>query len=134
MAKGSESDRVAKRRHWRETLVRWRRSGHSVRQFCREAEISEALFYYWKRTLVAGDRGAASRPSARRKTSPQLAALPRLVPLEILASTGASATGSGIEITWPDGLRLRIFRDVDADQLTHVLRALERVRGGSSPC
>jgi hypothetical protein len=105
-----------------------------VRQFCREAEISEALFYYWKRTPATADRGVASAGSEPRKRSQQPAALPRLVPLEILAASGSQTAGSGMEIAWPDGLRLRIFRDVDADQLTLVLRALERVRGGSSPC
>src|SRR5436309_11698481 len=41
--------------HWRRVLARWRRSGLSVRAFCRAEGVSEPSFYGWRRKLDQAD-------------------------------------------------------------------------------
>jgi hypothetical protein len=41
--------------YWRMVLARWRRSGLSVRAFCRAEGVSEPSFYWWRRKLDQAD-------------------------------------------------------------------------------
>jgi transposase-like protein len=49
--KGSRRNR-GKEQAWRAVLDRQRRSGLSIRAFCRREAISPASFYSWRRELV----------------------------------------------------------------------------------
>ncbi|MGH7135977.1 MAG: IS66 family insertion sequence element accessory protein TnpA, partial [Pirellulales bacterium] len=42
---------AAKHRFWERCVSRWRKSGLSVREFCRREALSEPLFYSWRREL-----------------------------------------------------------------------------------
>ena len=42
---------LAKERFWRGTLREQANSGQSVRAFCRERQLTEAAFYFWRREL-----------------------------------------------------------------------------------
>lgn len=55
MSKRSEE----KRTYWRGMLERRAASGLSVRQFCREEQVSEALFHSWKRRLAHASPSSA---------------------------------------------------------------------------
>jgi hypothetical protein len=48
--KGPQRD-AEKERFWREAICRQRRSGQSVRGFCRNETLSEPSFYAWRREL-----------------------------------------------------------------------------------
>jgi hypothetical protein len=52
-----------KERFWREAVAGWRRSGQTIRAYCREQQLSEASFHAWRRTLA---ERRASAPSRRR--------------------------------------------------------------------
>ena len=48
MARQGKRD-LAKERFWRRALRQWQRSGLSVRAYCAEHDLTEALFYAWRR-------------------------------------------------------------------------------------
>jgi transposase len=90
---------------WAERIAAQRRSGMSVKQFCREQGLTECTFYAWRKRLQ--ERGpvrfALVERSARRQNRTTEAVL------ELVLATGA---------------RLRIGSGVDAATLRTVLDAL----------
>jgi len=49
----------SKERKWRGLIERQRRSGQSVRAFCRSRDLHETSFYYWRREIGLRDRETA---------------------------------------------------------------------------
>ena len=112
-----------KERFWRRTVEQWRRSGLSIRDFCRRHELSEPNFYAWRRTLDERDR----------QQPPDEA--PRFVPLQVVPEdepeTSTSTTDpavSGLELLLDNGRVLRIGNAFDADTLRRLLPLLEEGR------
>ena len=66
MARRSEE----KRAYWRGVLERQQESGLSIRQFCREHQMSEASFHSWKRKIVGRAQavGVSSEAGDRKRT------------------------------------------------------------------
>jgi transposase-like protein len=61
MAMGKVRDE-GKEAFWRRTVRRQGQSGLTVRAFCREHELRETAFYFWRREL-------AKREAARRRST-----------------------------------------------------------------
>lgn len=115
---------AAKQRYWEGCVARWRKSGLSVREFCRREALCEPSFYAWRRELA---RRETSEPHARRasraaRRAPQPAAF---VPVEVVAPKFA-APPAGIEILLPRGRRVRVRPGFDRVTLQTVLDILER--------
>lgn len=111
---------AAKHRFWEGCIGRWRKSGLSVREFCRRESLSEPLFYSWRRELARReqcepDPRQLSRPKPRRAT---------FVPIEVVAPRFAPK--AGIEIVLPHGRRLRVRPGFDRVTLEAILDVLER--------
>jgi transposase len=109
-----------KQRFWRARVVQWRRSGLSVREFCRREGLSEPLFYSWRREL------------AQREMSESLAAgvkgpakTTHFVPVRIVAPRSVGQT-TAIEIVLSRGRRVRVRPGFDRDTLQAVLDLLEQ--------
>lgn len=115
---GSRRD-ASKERLWQGRVVRWRRSGLSVREFCRREALSEPLFYSWRRELA---RREMSESLAARRQGPAQAS--RFVPVQVVASRPVQT--SAIEIVLPRGRRLRVRPGFDRDTLQAVLDLLEQ--------
>ena len=98
---------------WRVLLARQRRSGLSIRRFCRDESISEPSFYWWRRELAHGRRTRLDVSRTKR------AASARFVNVSLLA--GAAM----IELELAGGRRLRIPPGCDESTLATVLRVLE---------
>jgi hypothetical protein len=93
----------SKAEHRRERVADQERSGLSVRQFCRERELSEYAFYAWRRRLRKGPvRFALIDRTASIITAPE----------------------PSLELVLASGERLRIGAGVDAATLRLVLEAL----------
>ena len=90
---------------WAERIAAQRRSGISVKQFCREQGLTECTFYAWRKRLqeTGPVRFALVERSVRRQERTAEAAL------ELMLTTGAL---------------LRIGTGVDAATLRTVLDAL----------
>ncbi len=72
----------------------WRQSGLSQRAFCEREDISLATFSYWRGKELRGEQQAASAPAFT----------------EVIVQPQCRAPGEApaIEITYPDGTRVRI--------------------------
>jgi len=98
-------EKVSKADEWTERIDTQRRSGVSVKQFCKEQGLTECSFYAWRKRLrkrepvrfALVDRGAANQESGRD------------VSLELVFTTGE---------------RLRIGAGVDTATLRTVLESL----------
>jgi len=66
--KGPQRD-AEKERFWREVIRRQRRSGQSVRGFCRDEALSEPSFYTWRRELK--QRGGKRRLGREQRGGPR---------------------------------------------------------------
>jgi transposase-like protein len=90
--------------NWRARISAQERSGISVKQFCREHDLTEQSFYYWRKRL-------------------QTPALMRFALVETEPRSG-TADHAALELLLATGERLRISSGVDAGTLRQVLEAL----------
>jgi len=74
---------------WRELLFRWRKSGLSAREFCRQESLQSSSFQRWQRHLSVG-----SSRSDFVTMVPSSPALP-------------STPSWSLEVTLPNGIKLR---------------------------
>lgn len=93
-------------------LARWKRSGLSVRTFCRAEGLNQGTFYWWRREL-------------KRRDQPKPAFLPvRILPERVESSSG------GIEVVLANGRSVRVRAGFDPQTLVRVVELLEE--GGHS--
>jgi transposase len=117
MVRGAGRD-PAKERFWRRMIKRWRRSQLTVRDFCAQEQLAEALFYGWRRTIAARDRQAKPVPAAAPSQ-----ALATFLPVRVVP-----ATASAIEVVLDNGRVLRLGNGFDPDLLRQLLAVLEEPR------
>lgn len=99
--------------HWRTVVARWRRSGRSVREFCRAEGIGEHSFYVWRRKLG--------------QVEPQA---PVFLPVHVVADEAQHPT-AGIEVVLANGRCLRVAPGFDPQTLIQVVALLE---AGGAAC
>jgi len=122
-----------KERFWREAICRQRRSGQSVRGFCRNETLSEPSFYAWRRELKQrGDKQPVGR--AQRGDSQQVghsqrraARRPAFVAVQLAAEAGSMAAGA-IELALPSGAVLRLPASIEPATIAAIVNAWERER------
>ncbi|MFQ5515699.1 MAG: hypothetical protein ACE5FG_14900 [Myxococcota bacterium] len=105
--------------HWTEAEARaflssWRESGTLLPVYCREQGIGYERVRRWRAKL-------ARKPA--RKAAPVRLRAVRIVP-EVAPACEAKTT---MEIELARGLRVRVERGFDADELVRLVVALERV-------
>ena len=96
---------MPKAEEWAERIATQQRSGTSVKQFCKEQELTEYSFYAWRKRLQKKEPvhfALVDRGAARQEHTAEAA-------LELVLATGE---------------RLRIGARVDATTLRTVLDAL----------
>ncbi len=136
MARRGRGVDIAKRKHWQEVIRQWRQSGQSVREFCRNAEIKEWTFYWWRQRLARSSHGPAAHGHASsnaRGAKPASETVGRKAPdqdtvsfLPVQVVPGqAGEVGSGVEIHWSNGRSVRLRRGFDRQTLAEVLAVLE---------
>lgn len=119
----------SKELYWRRLLLQWRRSGLSIRAFCRDRAVAEPSFYAWRRTLA--ERDAATPPPApaapRRGTA--LFAPVRLIDAAPLAPTGppADPTPALLEVLCRGGRIVRVAAGCDPAAVRALVAALEEL-------
>ena len=99
--------------HWRRVLARWRRSGLSVRAFCRAEGISEPSFYVWRRKL---DQDEHKKPA--------------FLPVHVVTEEAKPPATRDIEIVLANGRCLRVGPGFDPHTLVTLVDLLEA--GGAS--
>jgi len=113
---------LSKQRLWRARVAPWRRSGLSVREFCRREGLSEQAFYSWRRELTRRELSEAPAAGSTRQRAVQAASL---VPLQIV-TPHPIGQATAIEIVLPRGRRVRVRPGFDRDTLQAVLDLLEQ--------
>jgi transposase-like protein len=116
---------------WRRIMAEFRKSGLTVREFCRRRKLHESAFYFWRRTLQERDGAVAGRPeercdAARHSTQqcrPNRRGIqpPAFVPL-VVESTSSAA---GITLELRGGRALRLSESFPVERLAGLIRALE---------
>lgn len=126
---GAPRDR-GKERFWRRLLRLWQFSGRSVRGFCAEHHVSEALFFAWRRTIAQRDQeqrqrhaavGDAAVHAAAHQATPARAAF---VPLRVIGS-GTPDSASAFEVALGDGRSVRVPAGFDPASFRQLLAVLQ---------
>jgi transposase len=108
------ADDLGREPYWRMVIGRWRRSGRSVRAFCRAEGINEPKFYWWRRRLEL-----AEQPK------------PSFLPVHVVANDADQPTARNIEVVLANGRSLRVPPGFDP----HTLKALvEILEAGGTSC
>jgi hypothetical protein len=110
-----------KERFWREAICRQRRSGRSVRGFCRDEALSEPSFYAWRRELKQRGKRPDSH-SQRWRAKPS-----SFVAVQLAAET-VPATAGTIELALPGGVVLRLPANTEPATIAAIVTAWERER------
>ena len=105
--------------YWRVHVEAWRGSGQSRADYCTAHELSRKTFGWWAWRLDRQGRPAPADPAGH------------FLPVESAEvrdpdEAGAAPVEARIEIALPDGVRVRVGRDVDGAALRRVLAALGR--------
>jgi len=90
---------------WRDRLARFRTSGLTVKEFCRQEGVSDPSFYQWRKRL---DLGQASKRARRSGDGPTKTVKSRpFVPIKV-SSSGDVASSVLAEVELPNGVRIRV--------------------------
>ena len=114
---------------WRLLVEQQRRSGLSIRAFCRQRAISEPSFYAWRKKLQK--RQAGSRSDAGSNG--------RLIPVEVIGSTCEKAPpnhdemNGPLEICTPGGYTLRFGHEARPDTIARLLDVIARCPAAGAP-
>jgi transposase len=109
-----------KERFWQRHVAGWRRSGLSVRDYCRTECLAEPSFYAWRRVLAERARHAAS--DSGKHSASAMAALPAFVPVRLIEETSAAAV---LEVVLRGGRVVRVPAGFAAAALREVVAVLE---------
>ena len=130
-----------KEQYWRDVILRWQRSGQTVRAFCREHGLTEPSFYSWRRIITLRDQEQPADLSQTADTFTQPAARdnePTFVPVRVMPPVPVTAPSHpvahspslGLEFTVGSGRVVRVPPGFDAATLRRLLVILEE----SSSC
>ena len=117
--RGRERD-VGKERFWRDAILRWQRSGQTIRAYCDNHGLSEGSFHAWRRTIAERERQAAGVPVVDGAGD-----LPAFVPLRVTGTPAASSSISPLELVLGQGRVIRVPPGFDANTLRNLLVVLE---------
>jgi hypothetical protein len=135
-AKRRSGRNAQKERKWRRLIGEQRRSGRTVRAFCKARGVSESLFYYW-RGRIEGVGGEKSEKSTKSETSKRSGRKTKrgkagavLAPVVIVDGPDESAgeRAASIEIVFGEGTTVRVPVSSTREHLTLVLSVLEETR------
>jgi transposase len=76
---------VRRREDWRQLISEHKQSGLTVKAFCQKLGVSEALFYSWRKRVVAEDQPARFALVATNGVAPSA---PVLSPLQLVLTGG----------------------------------------------
>src|SRR3954466_10396588 len=87
--------------YWRRVLARWKRSGLSVRAFCRAEGVNEPKFYWWRRELLRRDQ-----PQPRPDSQPAFLAVH-------VVDDKPESPALGVEVVLANGRSVRVTAGFD---------------------
>ena len=135
-AKRRSGRNAEKERKWRRLIGEQRRSGRTVRAFCKARGVSESLFYYWRGRIegVGGEKSEKSEKSTKSETSEQRGRKTKrgkagavLAPVVIVdgPEEDPAERATPIEIVFGEGTTVRVPASSTREHLMLVLSVLE---------
>src|SRR3954471_4883239 len=118
MARGVQAG-GSRESYWRSVVARWKRSGLSVRAFCRAEGVNEPKFYWWRRELLRRDQ-----------PQPQPDSQPAFLAVRVVDDKPESPA-LGVEVVLANGRLVRVTAGFDTQTL---LRVVELLEGGGQSC
>jgi hypothetical protein len=118
-----------KEEFWRRMVVGQARSRLSIRAWCRERDLPEHSFYWWRLRLAGRDAGR--RRSRSRRPNPAF------VPVRIAAASSAAESSPAegwMEIILSGDCRVQVIGRVDREALADVLAVLTTGIHEARPC
>jgi hypothetical protein len=106
--------------YWRGVIEEQDSSGLPIAAFCREREVAEGSFFYWRRKLAKGQ--PVRKDQVPRRSRPRNNTIGKFVPVDIPAPSGTSR--SSCEVVLPDGCRIIVPTQCDAGWLREILSVL----------
>ena len=115
---------LERQEYWQGVIRQQGNSGLSISAFCRDHEVAEGSFFYWRRKLTKRQpqKGAAGKDKGPRQSRPRKNTAAEFVPIEIPAPSGTS--GANCEVVLPDGCRIIMPTECDAGWLREILGVL----------
>ena len=104
---------------WRRALMAHGQSGLSQTEFCRRNALAPSTFHYWRRRLRQSS--SETTPAA----SPAAAFAELKVRPELCEPGARTEAAEAFELSFPNGLQLKIPLGVEGRALAEVLWALE---------
>jgi hypothetical protein len=114
---------TARGRFWQRHLQRWRQSGLSQAQYCRQQQLSDAAFGWWKGRLSAENSKRVKPKSIRDETAGKSSPF-----VELTLSDSGPTGGSDefpYEITLAPQRCLRLGRHYELERVRQLLVLLE---------
>lgn len=121
MAKGPTRS-AALEAEWRARISRHEASGRSARDFCRNENLKESAFYYWRRELSRRDGQSSGTAAKRGRQQPARGIWPPFLPVTVGLTSPAP-----IEIALPGGVSIRVVHGCDESLLKMVVEALQEL-------
>jgi transposase-like protein len=118
--KGPARD-ASKERFWRAAIGQQRRSGQSIRAYCREHDLSEPSFYAWRGELKR-------RRTARAEKTPRRIGGARFLPVRLAAGSVSPPGLTSIEVALPSGAVLRLPMSMEPTSVASMVIAWEQGR------
>jgi len=121
MARGQHNP--AKEQHWRQHLAAWRRSGQTVRDYCRAEGVSEPSFYAWRRILSERRRRTTAADRVADPVKPALSTTASaFVPVRLVDPPVVTPP---VEVVLRGGRLLRVTTGFSASTLRELVTVLE---------
>ena len=112
-----------KEQHWRQHLAAWRRSGQTVRAYCRAQGLSEPTFYAWRRNLSERPCPTTAADHAAASTHPSLsAAASAFLPVRLVDQPAVTPP---VEVVLRGGRLLRVTAGFSAATVRDLIAVLE---------
>lgn len=121
---------------WRLALEEHRRSGLTIREFCKQERLAEASFYAWRTEINKRDGKLTSHvPSVSRQETRAFIPVDVVDVLDDGAGSGNDhASRSPLEVVTPGGYTLRFPQDIRPPQLRALLSAIACCENGGASC
>lgn len=112
----------ARGRFWLKHLERWKQSGLSQAQYCREHKLSVPAFGWWKGRLSFHRKGPQPRATMRKRTDPDGTFVELSLP-----DAGRPGTANSVvyEIALAHDRRLRLGPGFEPERVRQLLEVLE---------
>ena len=130
---------AGRKEHWRGLLEEHRDSGLTVSAFCRQRELNQSSFYRWRKILEQ----SVSSPDSKAQVSESLAKfvpvslgdtscsrsqrVPAPVPSALDCYETSSLTARSFRISLPNGIRVDVPVDFNAQALHDLLQTVQDI-------